>query len=98
MGKKAKLSKKEYEDLLTKFDVQLDAAAKNIKNISNNLKVLMTGSNNEPYWNGASAYSFYQAAQANLNKDIVAYENARKVFNKLKRKYVSLSQKGYFTD
>lgn len=84
MGKKAKLSFDDLEQMLVELNTEMEKLYQQIKNVSTNLNTLMKGDSNGPYWNGAVAKSFYNGAVKNLNENLYgAYKEASEFYDEL---------------
>ena len=97
MAKSAKITEDQYIALCNNINTEIENAYQAIKGLNTNYSALLKGDNDGPYWNGATAKSFYATAKNNLNNDIVAYQEAAEAWTKLRSRYVTLCKKGYFS-
>ena len=93
---KAKITEDQYIKLCNSIRDDIEVAYQQIKGLSQSYNALLKGDSEGPYWNGATAKSFYTTAKANLNNDIKAYKEATEAWSKLYNRYINLLRKGYF--
>ena len=85
-----KIDKKKLKVNIANINTALTSLSKEIKNLSTYLDTMMKGNSDGPYWNGASAKTFYTKAVANLKNDIVDYKTAYNKLNAIAVKYEKL--------
>ena len=61
---------------IEKIDENMYLLAKEIKSLNENLRTMMGGNENGPYWNGVKAKAFYELAVKNLENNIRDYQKA----------------------
>lgn len=96
MLKKMTLSSTEYTKLIKNLETELLTSYQAIKGLHDNYEALLKGDSEGPYWNGATALTFYNRAKRNLDNDIVAYNSVYKLYDKIVQRNKRLFQKGYF--
>jgi len=96
MGKNAKLSESAYISLVNNINKELENAYKAIKTLRDNYKALLAGDKEGPFWNGATASTFYKTAKSNLDNAINAYGEGAAAWAKLREYYITLLRKGIF--
>ena len=87
-----KIDKKKLKSNIEVIDTKLTDLAKELKNLSGYLNVMMNGDSDGPYWNGAAAEKFYKKAIGNLKNDIADYKSAHSKLNSIAEKYELLSK------
>ena len=63
-------------DNIEQIDQNMYCLSKEIKSLSENLKTMMSGNFDGPYWNGTKAKNFYKVAVKNLESMVKDYQVA----------------------
>lgn len=85
-----KINKKKLKTNISNINTELNSLAKEMKKLSEYLEAMMKGNSDGPYWNGASAKTFYTKAVTNVSNNISDYKAAYNKLNAIAVKYESL--------